>query len=73
MATVLSSIEGKPAKLPDTVMAITGNGRFHYLFEHPGNQIRNRTGTLGAGLPEAYESFAWQRSLPRPGCQAYRL
>lgn len=38
--------------LPETVMAITGSGGYHYLFAHPGNgiKIKNSVRELGDGL-----------------------
>ena len=38
--------------LPETVMAITGSGGYHYLFAHPGAdiKIRNSVENLGTGL-----------------------
>lgn len=35
---------------PDTVQQITGSGGWHYLFKHPGRQIKNSVEDLGPGL-----------------------
>ncbi len=36
--------------LPDTAMATTGGGGWHYFFRHPGDEVRNSVGKLGDGL-----------------------
>lgn len=48
----LFDIERDYGKLPETVMALTGSGGFHYLFAHPGGKtrIKNSVDNLGIGL-----------------------
>lgn len=48
----LFDLERDYGKLPETVMALTGSGGFHYLFEHPGGKtrIKNSVDNLGVGL-----------------------
>lgn len=48
----LFDVEREHGKLPKTVMALTGSGGFHYLFAHPGENIRikNSVDNLGVGL-----------------------
>jgi len=48
----LDTLQTQNAPLPDTVMALTGSGGYHYLFQHPGAgvKIRNSVETLGSGL-----------------------
>lgn len=48
----LFALEQTYGKLPETVMALTGSGGFHYLFAHPGGKtrIKNSVDTLGVGL-----------------------
>lgn len=48
----LFDLERTHGKLPETVMALTGAGGYHYLFAHPGNGVRvkNSVDNLGAGL-----------------------
>ncbi len=48
----LFSLEQDCGKLPETVMALTGSGGYHYLFEHPGGKtrIKNSVDNLGVGL-----------------------
>jgi hypothetical protein len=43
----LHELEGQAGKLPKTVSAETGGGGWHYLFQHPGGDLR---GKLGDGL-----------------------
>jgi hypothetical protein len=37
----LADIERKHGKLPDTALALTGGGGYHYLFKHDGSRIRS--------------------------------
>lgn len=37
-------------RLPGTAISLTGGGGRHYLFAHPGGDIRNSAGKLGPGL-----------------------
>ncbi len=46
----LVELERERGKLPATAQTLTGGGGRHYLFRHPGVEIRNSTGKLGAGL-----------------------
>lgn len=46
----LQRLEQQYGQLPETVKAKTGGGGFHLLFQHPGFQIKNSAGRLGAGL-----------------------
>lgn len=48
----LYELQQRHGPLPDTVMAITGSGGYHYLFAHPGAgvKIRNSVESLGPGL-----------------------
>ena len=48
----LFDLERTHGKLPDTVMALTGSGGYHYLFAHPGSgvRIKNSVDNLGVGL-----------------------
>lgn len=48
----LFEIEQEHGKLPETVMALTGSGGYHYLFAHPGGKtrIKNSVDNLGVGL-----------------------
>lgn len=48
----LFDLERDHGKLPETVMAITGSGGFHYLFQHPGAgvKVKNSVDNLGVGL-----------------------
>lgn len=48
----LHELQQRHGRLPDTVMAITGSGGYHYLFQHPGAgvKIRNSVESLGPGL-----------------------
>lgn len=45
-------LQRERGRLPETVMAITGSGGYHYLFAHPGNgvKIKNSVRSLGEGL-----------------------
>jgi putative DNA primase/helicase len=46
----LSALEKAHGELPTTVIAATGSGGLHYLFRHPGSEVRNSAGKLGPGL-----------------------
>jgi putative DNA primase/helicase len=46
----LEQLEATHGALPDTVQAITGGDGWHYLFTHPGGDLRNTAGKLGAGI-----------------------
>jgi putative DNA primase/helicase len=46
----LNVLESEHGPLPTTVTALTGGGGRHLLFAHPGVEIRNSAGMLGAGL-----------------------
>jgi Bifunctional DNA primase/polymerase, N-terminal len=49
-AATLKALEAEHGALPDTARTLTGGGGNHYLFAHPGSEIRNSSGTLGPGL-----------------------
>jgi hypothetical protein len=49
-ATTLYELQQRYGELPQTVKAKTGGGGYHFLFQHPGFQIKNSAGRLGAGL-----------------------
>ena len=46
----LSALEEKHGALPLTLRWQTGGGGQHIIFKHPGGNIRNSVGTLGAGI-----------------------
>lgn len=46
----LADLEREHGELPATVEALTGGGGRHVLFRHPGFEVRNTAGKLGAGL-----------------------
>jgi len=46
----LELLEALHGQLPETVRAITGGDGWHYLFAHPGGEIRNTAGRLGRGV-----------------------
>src|SRR5262249_31309904 len=46
----LAALEAVHDLLPPTVTASTGGGGRHLLFAHPGVELRNSAGKLGAGL-----------------------
>jgi putative DNA primase/helicase len=46
----LKKLEAEYGDLPTTTIAMTGSGGMHYLFRHPGVEIRNSAGKLGRGL-----------------------
>lgn len=48
----LHDLQQRYGTLPETVMAITGSGGYHYLFAHPGGgaKIKNSVRALGEGL-----------------------
>ncbi len=48
-ADTLHELELQHGELPATVEALTGRGR-HVYFKHPGKDMRNTAGKLGAGL-----------------------
>lgn len=73
----LAELEAKHGALPDTVRSVTGGGGEHIYLLHPGGDIRNSAGALGAGLdvrarggyvvapPSLHESgraYAWDRA-----------
>jgi hypothetical protein len=49
-AGTLAALERAHGKLPRTAQVLTGGGGWHYLFRHPGEDVRNSVGKLGAGL-----------------------
>jgi hypothetical protein len=49
-AATLAALEHEHGKLPRTAQVLTGGGGYHYIFQHPGIEIRNSAGKLGAGL-----------------------
>jgi hypothetical protein len=76
----LKELEAKHGKLPETAQVLTGGGGRHYLFCHPGRDVRNSAGRLGHGLdvrgdggyivapPSVHESgraYKWVRALER--------
>lgn len=46
----LLALVAEHGRLPDTPQSLTGGGGIHYLFSHPGVEIRNSAGKLGPGL-----------------------
>lgn len=46
----LAALEAKHGALPSTLRFCTGGGGMHYVFRHPGVEIRNSAGQLGSGL-----------------------
>ncbi len=46
----LKKLEAEYGELPTTTIAITGSGGMHYLFRHPGVEIKNSAGKLGSGV-----------------------
>ena len=46
----LRELEAEHGELPTTTIAVTGSGGMHYFFRHPGVEMRNSAGKLGAGL-----------------------
>ncbi len=46
----LELVEGVHGELPETVKAITGGDGWHYLYAHPGVEMRNTAGRLGTGI-----------------------
>jgi putative DNA primase/helicase len=46
----LARLEESPGRLPATVTALTGGGGRHLMFRHPGGEVQNSAGKLGAGL-----------------------
>lgn len=48
----LYALQQQHLRLPETVMALTGGGGYHYLFTHPGAgiKVRNSVVKLGEGL-----------------------
>jgi hypothetical protein len=76
----LKELEDRHGKLPETAQALTGGGGRHYLFRHPGREVRNSAGRLGRGLdvrgdggyivapPSSHESgrdYRWMRTIER--------
>jgi Bifunctional DNA primase/polymerase, N-terminal/MarR family len=76
----LKELEARHGKLPETAQVLTGGGGRHYLFSHPGREVRNSAGKLGHGLdvrgdggyivapPSVHESgraYKWLRALER--------
>jgi hypothetical protein len=49
-AGTLAELERKHGALPRTAQVLTGGGGYHYLFQHPGDGVRNSVGKLGKGL-----------------------
>ena len=49
-AGTLAELERKHGKLPATARVLTGGGGEHIYFRHPGRELRNSAGRLGAGL-----------------------
>ncbi len=43
-------MEREHGALPETVRAETGGGGEHHFFRHPGGEVRNSAGKLGAGV-----------------------
>lgn len=46
----LEALENTHGKLPDTPRSRTGSGGMHIVFKHPGVEVRNSAGKIGAGL-----------------------
>ncbi len=46
----LTALEAQHGALPPTLNFNTGGGGKHYVFRHPGSEIRNSAGQLGSGL-----------------------
>jgi hypothetical protein len=46
----LAELIGTYGPLPETVLAATGGGGRHFVFEHPGTRIGNSKGKIGPGL-----------------------
>jgi Bifunctional DNA primase/polymerase, N-terminal/AAA domain/Primase C terminal 1 (PriCT-1) len=46
----LADVERTHGRLPTTAKTLTGSGGFHYLFRHPGREVRNSAGKLGEGI-----------------------
>jgi DNA-binding transcriptional ArsR family regulator len=76
----LRRLEVERGKLPATAEALTGGGGRHYLFRHPGQEVRNSAGKLGTGIdvrgdggyivapPSVHESgrvYRWIRPLEK--------
>jgi putative DNA primase/helicase len=76
----LVELERRHGKLPATAQVLSGGGGQHIYFRHPGREVRNSAGRLGAGLdvrgdggyvvvpPSVHESgraYTWRRGLER--------
>jgi Bifunctional DNA primase/polymerase, N-terminal/Domain of unknown function (DUF4386)/Primase C terminal 1 (PriCT-1) len=76
----LGELERCHGELPKTARVLTGGGGQHVYFRHPGREIRNSAGKLGAGLdvrgdggyvvapPSVHENgraYKWMRTLDR--------
>lgn len=76
----LAELERKHGRLPATAETLTGGGGKHLFFRHPGHEVRNSSGRLGAGLdvrgdggyvcvpPSVHENgraYKWTRTLER--------
>jgi DNA-binding transcriptional ArsR family regulator len=79
-AGTLGKLEREHGLLPVTAKTLTGGGGSHYLFRHPGEELRNSAGKLGPGLdvrgdggyivapPSVHENgrvYKWLRALER--------
>jgi hypothetical protein len=79
-AGTLERLEREHGKLPATARVLTGGGGWHIYLRHPGQEVRNSAGKLGAGLdvrgdggyvvapPSLHESgrrYKWTRPLER--------
>src|SRR5581483_1415196 len=79
-AGTLAELERKHGKLAKTARVLTGGGGEHIYFKHPGREVRNSAGRLGAGLdvrgdggylvvpPSIHDSgrvYKWIRPLER--------
>ena len=76
----LRELEQRHGELPKTARVLTGGGGQHVYLRHPGHEIRNSAGKLGAGLdvrgdggyvvapPSVHENgraYQWMRPLER--------
>lgn len=76
----LAEVERVHGKLPDTALALTGGGGYHYLFRHDGSRVRSpgrgidvkSTGGYIVVEPSGHASggtYAWEGSAdPTEGC-----
>ncbi len=46
----LATLQLAHGRLPDTAESLTGGGGRHLLFQHPGGEVRSRSGALGPGV-----------------------